>query len=77
MDTPDFAVNRIRLARSELSLERAPAVHVVTSGAGAVRQGDFSRQLSRGDYFFLPAAARGAVLGSEDRLEVVECLPPA
>jgi mannose-6-phosphate isomerase len=75
-DTPDFAVNRIRLARSRTVLERAPAVHVVTAGAGAVRLGDYSRKLSRGDYFFLPAAARGAELAGEDRLEVVECLPP-
>jgi mannose-6-phosphate isomerase len=75
-DTPDFAVNRLRLARSRTALERAPAVHVVTAGAGAVRLGDFSRKLSRGDYFFLPASARGAVLSSEEKLEVVECLPP-
>ncbi len=74
-DTPDFAVNRIRLARGEVALERAPAVHVVTGGSGRIRHDGFSRPLARGDYFFLPAAARGARL--EGRLEVVECLPPA
>jgi mannose-6-phosphate isomerase len=75
-DTPDFAVNRIRLTRGEAALERAPAVHVVTGGAGLIRLDGFSRQLARGDYFFLPAAARGARLVTERRLEVVECLPP-
>ena len=76
-DTPDFAVNRIRLTRGEAALERAPAVHVVTGGAGLIRLDGLSRQLARGDYFFLPAAARGARLVTERRLEVVECLPPA
>lgn len=76
-DTPDFAVNRIRLARGQAALERAPAVHVVTGGAGTVGQDGFSRELGRGDYFFLPAAARGARLATAGRLEVVECLPPA
>jgi mannose-6-phosphate isomerase len=76
-DTPDFAVNRIRLTGGEVELERAPAVHVVTDGTGLIRQDGFSRSLGRGDYFFLPAAARGARLSTERRLEVVECLPPA
>ena len=76
-DTLDFAVNRIRLTRGEAALERAPAVHVVTGGSGLIRSDGFSRQLARGDYFFLPAAARGAKLVTERRLEVVECLPPA
>jgi len=76
-DTPDFAVNRIRLTRGQVGLERAPSVHVVTGGAGLIRLGEFSRALSRGHYFFLPAAARGARLVTADRLEVVECLPPA
>ena len=76
-DTPEFAVNRLRLSRGGYRLERAPAVHVVTAGEGRVRLGGFSRPLRRGDYFFLPAAARGALLSSESGLEVVECLPPA
>ncbi len=75
-DTPDFAVNRIRLTRGEAALERAPAVHVVTGGAGLIRCGGFSRPLRRGDYFFLPVAARGARLTADSGLEVVECLPP-
>ena len=75
-DTPDFAVNRFRLSRSQAVLERAPAVHVVTEGAGAIRLEGYARRLRRGDYFFLPAAARGASLDTEGRLEVVECLPP-
>jgi hypothetical protein len=52
-------------------------VHVVTAGAGLIRLDGFSRPLARGDYFFLPAAARGARLATKSRLEVVECLPPS
>ena len=44
-DTPDFAVNRIRLTGGG-GLERAPAVHVVTGGAGLIRQDGFSRSLA-------------------------------
>jgi mannose-6-phosphate isomerase len=75
-DTTDFLVNRIRLSRGETGLERAPAVHVVTGGEGSIRLGGFTRALSRGNYFFLPAAARGARLATEGKLEVVGCLPP-
>lgn len=63
--------------RGQTALERAPAVHVVTGGAGTIRMEGFSRALSRGDYFFLPAAAQGALLATEGKLEIVECLPPA
>ncbi|OHD69492.1 MAG: hypothetical protein A2V99_00280 [Spirochaetes bacterium RBG_16_67_19] len=72
-DTADFLVNRLRLTRGQTALERAPAVRVVTGGAGTIRMEGFSRALSRGDYFFLPAAARGALLATEGKLEVVEC----
>jgi mannose-6-phosphate isomerase class I len=54
-DTPDFAVNRFRLSRAQVQ-ERAPAVHVVTDGAGSIRLGADARLLRHGDYFFLPAA---------------------
>jgi mannose-6-phosphate isomerase len=75
-DTPDFDVNRFRLSRARTALQRAPAVHVITGGTGSIRLGTYERALRRGDYFFLPAAARGAELATEERLEVVECLPP-
>ena len=75
-DTPDFAVNRHRLRDGRSKLMPGPGVYVVTAGKGKVKTRVFSRQLRRGDYFFLPACVDDAVLSTASTLEVVECLPP-
>ena len=47
-------------------------VHIVSSGAGAVRCGDFAHALKKGDYFFLPACAAGEAI-VEGELELLIC----
>jgi mannose-6-phosphate isomerase len=75
-DTPDFAVNRYRLGKAARALAPGPSVCVVTAGSGRLETEGFSGDIAKGSYFFLPAAAGGALLSSESGMEVVECLPP-
>lgn len=76
-DTDCFCVRRHRLEATAFAGLRAPAVCVVTDGEGAVRCGDFCRQVKKGDYFFLPyAAAARCRVETDTMLELVECLSP-
>jgi mannose-6-phosphate isomerase class I len=76
-DTPDFAVRRYQVHGGEINLYNAPAIYVVTAGEGKIIKNDFSRELNRGDYFFLPFKANGSLVSSSFNLELVECLPPS
>ena len=75
-DTADFAVNRYRLSRGSHELAPGPAVYVITAGRGRIETEGFSRDIGKGDYFFLPAAAANPALRSDEGMQVVECLPP-
>lgn len=76
-DTPCFAVERLTLTGTSCVLEHAPAVYVVTDGEGAILWGDQKRPLKKGDYFFLPHAARKTVsVSTLNKMQMVVCLPP-
>jgi mannose-6-phosphate isomerase len=74
-DTPCFAVYRLRLQGAGTAI-CGPAVFVVTEGSGKVMTAAGWRQIKRGDYFFVPAAAGEVAVATETGLEIVECLPP-
>lgn len=78
-DTDCFAVNRYRLeGGAALTLPGAPAVYVVTKGAGVLRWAEEEGAVCKGSYFLLPAAAHGNCrLCASESMEVVECLGPA
>ena len=58
-------------------LQEAPAVYVVTKGEGKAVCGEQEWQLKRGDYFFLPYAAKEkTVLQTDREIQVVVCMPP-
>ena len=76
-DTPCFAIKRVTLTACAHTLRSAPAVCVVTDGAGEITFGPERRPLRRGDCFFLPCAAAGrVVLHTEGTLTCAVCLPP-
>ena len=75
-DTPCFAVNRYTIREGEFTLEARPAIFVVVSGQGELRAETRARPIKRGDYFFLPAAAKPPVVAAGNELVIVECLPP-
>ena len=75
--TPCFAVQRYSMTSGKRKLEHAPAVYVVTEGAGEVLCDNQSWKVKKGDYFFLPYAVKEkTVLQTDDSLQVVVCLPP-
>jgi len=79
--TDCFSLNRITADMGEARLDAAPAIYVVTKGAGelAGESEGYSRPLKKGDYFFLPHAAKGKFsVASHDTggIEVYECMPP-
>lgn len=76
-DTPCFSVQRYNITNGECKLTHAPAVYVITDGEGEMQCADQTWSLKKGDYFFLPYAAKEqVVLNTCNRLEVVVCLPP-
>ena len=76
-DTPCFSVNRYTVHDSSFVLETAPAVYIVTEGAGMITGDDYNRKLKKGMYFYLPYGAKGRCSVRSDRdLQIVECLPP-
>lgn len=74
--TPDFAVNRIRVREGSHKLRAGPAVYVVTSGSGELAWQDHRRPLGVGSYFFLPADVGQVHAASGGEIVIVECLPP-
>ena len=77
-DTPCFAVRRLTLTSTQMILEQAPAVYVVTQGSGLVLCGGQSWSVKKGAYFFLPYAAGGkTAVRTSATLQLVACLPPA
>ena len=73
-DTPCFAEKRYTLTGGKAVLGYAPAVWTVVDGAGSVEGEGWSREVKKGDYFFLPRAAEGKFFLTGE-LVAVECLP--
>ena len=70
--TDCFSVDRLTLCGGSAVLHAGAGVHIVSSGAGAVRCGDFAHALKKGDYFFLPACAAGEAI-VKGELELLIC----
>lgn len=70
-DTPCFFVKRYCCTGGSAPLENGGCVYIVTSGEGEIRGEGYTRKVKRGDYFLLPAQAKGFTLGGN--LEFVCC----
>ena len=57
-DTPCFAFSRYDVSGT-LALDSAPALYVMVDGEGVVAGNGYQRKVRRGDYFFMPHAAKG------------------
>ena len=73
-DTPCFGEKRNTLHGGTFTPESGPSVFAVVDGGGEIRGDGFSRILGKGDYWFMPYAARGRFTVSGD-MTVIECLP--
>lgn len=70
-DTPCFFVTRYCCTGGSAALENGGCVYIVTSGEGEIHGEGYTRKVKRGDYFLLPAQAKGFTLGGN--LEFVCC----
>ena len=70
--TDSFKVNIITLDSGSYALDKPACVYVVTEGSGTVKGDDYEKSISKGDYFFIPAAAanRFFVTGN---IKITEC----
>lgn len=71
-DTACFSVDRLTVFGGSTVLKDGAGVHIIVSGAGHVRCGDFRHELKMGDYFFLPQVAAGETM-IEGNLEILIC----
>lgn len=74
-DTDCFVINRITVngGRHTLSVDNSYAVYIVTEGSGKLCGTGYFRELSKGDYFFMPASLMGQFRVSGN-ISLIECL---
>ena len=73
--TPCFSVRRVTLKEGVFDRLPGASVCVVTEGAGTVKAENGEFPVKRGDYFFIPFAAKDTISLS-GTLEAILCLPP-
>lgn len=73
-DTDCFIVNRIKLTGGDFTpdVNDSYGVYIVTKGNGTVSGDEYSDEIKKGDYFFMPACCMGkfSITGN---MEIVEC----
>lgn len=74
-DTACFSVFRHKQRLGAFSLPSAPAIYIVTEGAGRLTMEGYEKEVRQGDYFFLPYAALGKCrVCTDGAIEMVECI---
>jgi len=74
-DTPCFSVKRFSLNNGRLSLDIPASIWVCTDGEGVLFADGYEKNIKRGDYFFLPAAASGSIQAeTASSLTLVSCV---
>lgn len=73
-DTDCFVINRITLSGKNytLNVKDSYGVYIVTDGSGRIFSEDYSKNIQKGDYFFMPCSLMNKfkVAGN---IEIVEC----
>lgn len=73
-DTTCFAENRHTLLDGSLVMDYAPSVWIALEGTGKIIGDGYQRNITKGDYFFLPYAAQNKY-SIEGNITLCECLP--
>ncbi|MBQ9975597.1 MAG: class I mannose-6-phosphate isomerase [Clostridia bacterium] len=73
-NTDCFIINRIKLSGGSrtLKVDGSYAIYIVTDGEGRLSGKDYTRDIKKGDYFFMPASLMGEFSVSGNA-EIVEC----
>lgn len=73
LNTDCFVINRIKLTGGAYTLDVTDsyAVYIVTEGEGTITGDDYSKNIKKGDYFFMPKCLMGkfSVSGSAEIVE--------
>ena len=72
-DTPCFRVYRHTLTDTQVCLSSAPSLFIVTEGSGLLSGEYYTREIRKGDYFFLPFAAKSKFTLKAFNICLVEC----
>jgi len=76
LDTPCFAENRYTINNGEVLLTYAPSVYIILDGQGEIVGENYTKQIKKGDYFFLPRVAENKFkVKTKNKLIIIECLP--
>lgn len=70
--TTSFSVRMVTLSGGSFTLGRGAAIYVALDGAGRITGDGYSRNIKKGDYFMMPAAAAGKFTASGD-IKIAEC----
>ena len=73
-DTPCFGEKRYTLTGGSFVPTSGPSVFAVVDGGGKIAGEGYEREVKKGDYWFMPHAARGKFTVS-GTLTLIECLP--
>lgn len=73
-DTDCFIINRITLNNGEytLNIDDSYGVYIVTDGSGQLNGDNYTKEIKKGDYFFMPCCLMNKFTLSGN-LQVVEC----
>lgn len=73
-DTDCFVINRITVCdgKCKLNIKDSYGVYIVTDGCGKLVGESYSKQIKKGDYFFMPACLMDEFC-VEGNVEIVEC----
>ncbi len=73
-ETECFVINRILISGGVYTpdINDSYGVYIVTKGSGKIYNDTYSREIKKGDYFFMPCSLMGRFMISGD-IEVVEC----
>lgn len=67
--TESFCVNKINIENGKFDLNDGVSVFIVTDGKGRLTGENYCREISKGDYFFLPDSASGKFFIESENIE--------
>ena len=73
--TKNFNMNYYDIKSGSFKLDRGPSIIIPIDGEAIIRYSGFSEKIKKGQYFFLPFAAKDTELITTDGIKIVECLP--
>jgi mannose-6-phosphate isomerase class I len=56
-------------------MDFAPAVYICVDGRGEIKGKNYTREIKKGDYFFLPYSSKNIFSVSSNNCVLIECKP--